>query len=247
MSVSQPVLHLGQQSKVMTLTVELANARIDCGRRLRKRTENYIVGVHHGPDMSSFTPGYDLFSFCCYRALLLGSPCAIVKAMVRPGCRKLLTEPLPPQRLKGEDTVEPRYWSTRHALQFLLWTRGPSYGAPRFFGYRYSDGVAVASWGRSASASWKDYRPDEVILDSATGAPPTFADLEDFQRKARVLAQGQPLTKDQAWSTWFWLLLHTTFHAVKLPGSPVATKSYYTLEDWTEIRFGCHLLVKAGS
>jgi hypothetical protein len=247
MSLSPPVLLPGQQSKLVTLTLEVANSRIDRGRRLRSRTETYTVGIVHGPNMNCFTPPYDLFSFCCYRTLLLGSPCAIVKAMIRPGGRKLLTEPLPPQRLKGEDAVESRYWCTRNALQFVLHSCGPGYGAPRFFGYRHSDGIAVATWGRRGSLSWLFYQPDAVILDSATGAPPTFANLEDFQQKAQVLAQGQPLTKDQAWSTWFWLLLHTTFHAVKSPGLPDATKGQHTLEAWTAIQFGCHFLMKAGS
>jgi hypothetical protein len=246
MTLSEPLLPSEPSSKLVTLTMELANSRKDRGRRLRNRSETYAVGIHRGPDVSSFPPPYDLFSFCCYRALLLGSPCAVIKATVRPGGRKLLTEPLPAQRLKGQDAVEARYWSTRHGLLFLLDKQGGSYAHRRLFGYRHSDGVAVASWRTRASATWFTYRPEEVVRDPATGVPPTFADPEDFQRKAQVLARGEPLTKAQAWSTWFWLLLHTTFFAGRSPGSPEAPRGQPYLERWSSIQFGDLSLMKAG-
>jgi hypothetical protein len=50
-------------SKPVTLTVELSNTRTDRGNRRRNRTETYVLGQ---------APRYDPFSFCCYRALLLG-------------------------------------------------------------------------------------------------------------------------------------------------------------------------------
>jgi hypothetical protein len=202
----------------VTLTVELSNTRTDRGGRLRNRTETYVLGVLNGPGVNHFTPPYDLFSFCCYRALLLGSPGVIIKVTVQPGGRKLLTEPLPPQRLKGEDAVEPRHRDNRVAQLYRMYPiRGPSCPS-RFFGYRSSD---------RGSPTWLRYQPQEVILDPATGAPPTFGDVDDFQHKSQVIGPGGPLTKAQAWSTWLWLLLHKTFHLTKCGGQ-------HTLMSWDQ-------------
>jgi hypothetical protein len=234
-AVSEPIFPSAHKSRLVTLSIELSNARTDRGGRLRSRTEQHILGVVHGPDVNSFTPPYDPFSFCCYRALLLGVPCAIVRATIQPGGRTLLADPLPPQRLKGEETVEARHWSTRSALLFRLYR--PSGNSPRrVFGYRNSD----------CRPYWWGYDPAAAILDQATRLPPTFADLDDFQRKAQVLAGGKPLTKMQAWSTWFSLLLHTTFYAIKKPVSPDAPNGRYQLEPWIGIQPCDVSLMKAG-
>src|SRR5262245_12928600 len=60
-------------NKPLTLTVELSNTRTDRGRRLRNRTETYVLG---------HAPCYDPFSFCCYRALLLGAVGACIRKLV---------------------------------------------------------------------------------------------------------------------------------------------------------------------
>jgi len=222
-------------SKFVTLTVELSNTRMDRGRRLRNRTESYVLGLVHGGDARYFTPSYDLFSLCCYRALLLGSPGAIVRATVLPGRRLLLTEPLPPQCLKGEDTVEERESGPRLALSFMMQTGEGHHPTRRFFGFRASDA--------RGSLEWLHYEPKQVILERATGAPPTFADVADFQRKSQVIAKGGPLTKVQAWSTWFWLLLHQTYFAAK------AATGNYELASWNRqdgILFGRPRLMKHG-
>jgi hypothetical protein len=224
MEPSQPVRPCQPTSKLVTLTVGLSNTRTDRGGRPRNRTETYTLGVLNGLGDNCFTPSYDLFSFCCYRALLLGSPGVIIRATIQPGGRKLLTEPLAPQRLRGEDILEAREWSNRFGLMFRLQTSCGKYTNRHFFGYRHSD--------RKESAPWLHYQPQEVILDSTTGAPPSFADVEDFQRKGPLLAQGEPLTKAQAWSTWFWLLLHTTFYAAKSPSEPGAADGQYYLVAW---------------
>jgi hypothetical protein len=158
----------------------------------------------------------DLFTFCCCRALVLGDPVVVVRAKVQPGGRMTLTDPLESQPLRGEAAVERRHWSNRQALLFRLQGRG-GYTTRRFFGYRYSDG--------QGARPWLHYQQEEVILDRATGHPPTFADADDYQRKIRVMTPDGPPTKAQVWSTWFWLLLHTTFRAAKPSGQ-------YILAPW---------------
>jgi hypothetical protein len=188
----------------VTLAITLANAGVTKGDRPKDRTETHLVGAT--------APAYDPFSFCCYRALLLGHPAAITRAVLRPGGRRLLTEPLSPQPLLGEETVAWREWSCRKSLLFRLQSGGFGHTTRRVFGYRHSDGHGPRPWLR--------YQPDEVVLDPATGAPPTFADAEDFRRKVQVLGPGQgPITRAQAWSTWFWLLLHATFCANTIGGT----------------------------
>ena len=203
-------------SRLVTVTMELSNTRTDRGRRPRNRTETYVLGVQHGPGAGLPASPGDLFTFCCYRALLLGDPVVVVRAKAQPGGRMILTDPLPAQPLRGEAAVEARYWSNRNALLFRLQGQG-GYVNRRFFGYRSSDGQGARPWLR--------YAPEEVILDRSTGAPPAFVDADDYQRKVRVMTpEGSP-TKAQAWSTWFWLLLHKTFHAAKSSG-------HYILAPW---------------
>ncbi len=205
-------------NRLIMLTIELSNLRTDQGNRLRNRTETYTLDVLPGTDVKCVAPRCDVFTFCCYRALLLGHPGAIVRATVKPGGKKILTDPLEPQPLQGEDVVEAREWSNRHALLFRL--RRPGGSSPRyFFGCRQSD--------IQGSPRWLDYQPGEVIRDKTTGRPPAFADVEDFQRKVRVLVQGGPPTKAQVWSTWFWLLLQWTYHAARVSGQ-------YTLIPWRQ-------------
>jgi hypothetical protein len=115
MDPAQPARPSGRH---VTLTLELANTRKDRNDRLRNRTESYILGVTHGPDANGFQPAFDPFSFSCYRALLLGAPGAVIGATLQSGKRNLLTEPLSPQRLAGEEFVERREWSNRIALFF---------------------------------------------------------------------------------------------------------------------------------
>lgn len=197
------------RQKLATLTVELSNARTDRARRVHNRTESYTLGL--AGDGTSFSPPYDLFSFCCYRALLLGSPGVIIRATLQPGKRKLLTEPLPPQRLKGEDEVEECEREKRAALSFLMQPSQGRHFSRRFFGFRASHA--------HGSMEWLCYEPSLAVLDRETGAPPTFEDVADFESRSQTLAAGRPLTKEQAWSTWFWLLINRTFHATRCPDS----------------------------
>lgn len=149
--------------------------------------------------------------------------------MVRPGKQNLLTEPLSPQRLAGEEAVEPREWFNRIALFFILRTDRGETGSRRFFGCRESD-ATCDPW-----AAWLQYKPEEVILDRA---PPTFADVADFVRKAATLARGKPPTKAQAWSTWFWLLLHATFCAAKRSAAADAGAGSPLILPWIRNEFG---------
>jgi len=212
----QPIPLPRPTNRLITLTIELSNLKTDQGNRLRNRTETYTLGVLPGTDAKCVTPPCDVFTFCCYRALLLGDPAVVIRATLQPGGKKILTDPLSPQPLRGEDAVEAREWSNRHALLFRLQRRG-GFTNRQFFGYRQSDG--------QGSPRWLCYQPGEVIRDQATRMPPAFADAEDFQRKIRVLVRGGPPTKAQAWNTWFWLLINKTYHAVKAVGQ-------YSLVSW---------------
>lgn len=238
MDPAQPTRPSG---RLVTLTLELANTRTDRNDRLRNRTESYILGVTHSPDTTGFRAAFDPFSFCCYRAMLLGAPGAVIGATLQPGKRNLLTEPLSPQCLAGEEIVERREWSNRIALFFIMRTDGGETGDRRFFGCRESD-TTCDHW-----AAWLQYKPAEAILDRATGAPPTFADAVDFAQKVATLARGKPPTKAQAWSTWFWLLLHTTFCAAK--GADAGAGASLTLP-WVRNEFGInfyrHSVIKKG-
>jgi hypothetical protein len=239
MELPSPVRTSQARSKLVTLTVELSNARTDRGGRLRNRTESYVLGLLPGGDICSFSPPYDLFSFCCYRALLLGSPGVIIRATVQPGGRKLLTEP--PQCLRGEEAVEERELENRAALLFLFQPTRGNHSTRRFFGFRASDATG--------SLEWLHYQPTQVILDPASGAPPTFRDTADFERKSQVLARGGPLTKAQAWSTWFWLLLHKTFYAAQFPTYPGDSAGQPCLAPWHPqlgIQFERTMIVKHG-
>ena len=210
--------------RLVTLTLELSNTRTDRGGRPRNRTESYVLGLTHPAGASS--PLFDPFSLACYRALLLGSPTAIIRATLRPSGRKLLTEPLGPQPLAGEDVVEPRA-SNRVCLLFRLYTHQSKTGQKRFFGCRGSDARFPSQ------TPWLNYRPEEVIFDRATGAPPTFADAADYARKAKALAGGNPPTKTQAWSTWLWLLAHATFCPDTTPPSPADPGGRVALIPWS--------------
>lgn len=228
--------------RLVTLTLELANTRTDRNDRPRNRTESYILGGTHGTDTTGFRPAFDPFSFCCYRAMLLGAPGAVIGATLQPGKRNLLTEPLSPQCLVGEEVVERREWSNRIALFFIMRTDGGETGERRFFGCRESD-TTCDHW-----AAWLQYKPAEAILDRATGAPPTFSDAVDFARKVATLARGKPPTKAQAWSTWFWLLLHATFCAAKR--STTADGGAPLTLPWVRNEFGInfyrHSVIKKG-
>jgi hypothetical protein len=228
--------------RLVTLTLELANARTDRGDRLRNRTESYTLGVARGTDAVAFRPAFDPFSFCCYRAMLLGSPGAVIGATLQPGKQNLLTEPLSPQPLAGEAAVEPREWSNRIALFFVLRTRDGGTGDRRLFGCRASD-TTCDPW-----AAWLRYQPAEVVLDRATGAPPTFADAADFARRAATLGGGGPPTKAQAWSTWFWLLLHATVCAAKrpAPAAPGTPAVVPWVRSEVGISFHRHSVMKKG-
>jgi hypothetical protein len=215
--------------KPVTLTVELSNTRTDRGNRLRNRTETYVLG---------HSPSYDPFSFCCYRALLLGAPGAIVRATLQPGRQGLLAEPLGPQRLRGEEAVEWRYFCNRTALTFRLHSAAGS-SWRRLFGFRHSD-IKGRKGSPGGAPGWLHYWPEEVILDPATKAPPTFADVADFERKSQLLAEGEAPTRAQAWSTWLWLLLHATFYADSRTGSLSPWDRHYGVQSWR------HTLMKAG-
>jgi hypothetical protein len=176
-----------------------------------------------------------VFTFCCYRALLLGSPAVVLQATLQPGGKKILADPLSPQLLLGEETVEPREWSNRLALQFRLQRQGGG-GTNRYlFGCRRSD--------VKGSPGGLRYQPNEALLDRTTGRPPAFADAEDFRRQVPVLVRGRPPTKAQVWNTWFWLLLHQTFHGAKVAGQ-------FTLVPWYRDQHGIYVrgltLVKKG-
>ena len=217
----------------------------DRNDRLRNRTESYILGVANGPDATGFRAAFDPFSLACYRALLLGSPGVIIGATIQPGKRNLLTEPLLPQRLAGEETVEPkREWSNRIAHFFIMRTDREETGDRRFFGCRQSD-TTCEQW-----ATWLQYRPQEVILDQATGEPPTYTDMADFAQKAATLAWGKAPTKAQVWSTWFWLLLHATFCAAKCPAAADASPGSPLILPWIRNEFGItfyrHSVIKKG-
>ncbi len=73
--------------------------------------------------------------------------------------------------------------------------------------------------------------------------------MADFEQKSQVLAGGTPLTKAQAWSTWFWLLLHKTFHAARRPAATRAGGGGLPLAPWLPqwgIQFQRHTVVKHG-
>ncbi len=187
----------------VTLTVEISNTRTDRGRRLRNRTESYFLGAEPA------LPVFDPFSFCCWRALLLGSPAVVIRATAMPGRRGLLTEPLAPQPLFGEADVEGQYWSNRTALSFLMQGRGGR-ADRRFFGFRASHlGIGLLRGG--PDAPWLHYRPADAILDAANGQPPTFADADDFRARSQSVAGGAAPTRVQAWATFFWLLVNRTY------------------------------------
>jgi hypothetical protein len=208
---SQPVRPPGPTNRLVKLTIELSNTGRTRSNRLRNRTETYVMGLVPSLEINHFIPPADLFTFCCYRALLLGSPATVVRATVQPGRRNVLTDPLSPQPLQGEEAVETYDCSSRRALLFRMQGhRGRCHSSRYFFGFRYSD--------CRRSPAWLRYQPAEVILDRSTGAPPTFVDEADYQRKVPVLAGGEPPTRAQAWSTWFWLLLHRTFAVYKESG-----------------------------
>jgi hypothetical protein len=230
MDPAQPTRPSG---RLVTLTLELANARTDRTDRLRNRTESYILGVAHGTDATGFRPAFDPFSICCYRAMLLGAPGAVIGATLKPGKRNLLTEPLSPQCLAGEEVIERREWSNRIALFFIMRTNDGETGDRRFFGCRESDTTC------DPSAAWLRYNPAEVVLDRATGLPPTFADPADFAAKTATLGRGKP-TKAQMWNTWFWLLLHATFCAGKRPPTAAAGAKSPLILPWRRNEFGIH-------
>jgi hypothetical protein len=187
----------------VTLTVEISNTRTDRGRRLRNRSESYFLGAEPA------LPVYDPFSFCCWRALLLGSPAVVIRATAMPGRRGLLSEPLPPQPLFGEAEVEGQYWSNRTALSFLMQGRGGR-ADRRFFGFRashFGGGFRL----RGPETPWLHYRPSDAILDAATGRPPTFAGVDDFRVRSQSVAGGAAPTREQAWATFFWLLVNRTY------------------------------------
>src|SRR5689334_7397462 len=119
MNLPQPVRPTRPTNRLVKLTVELSNTRTDRGKRLRNRTETYVIGLLPGLDVNSFTPPGNPFTFCCYRALLLGDPTVIIRATVQPGRHRILTDPLAPQPLQGEDAVESR-GATRLALLFRM-------------------------------------------------------------------------------------------------------------------------------
>jgi hypothetical protein len=140
--------------------------------------------------------------------------------------------------LQGEEVVEDRDLENRAALLFLLYpSRGHS-SSRRFFGFRSSHATG--------SLEWLRYQPAQAILDRATGAPPTFRDLADFERRSQVLAGGGPPTKAQAWSTWFWLLLHKTFHAGKPSAAAGNAAGATCLVPWANILFERPTIVKHG-
>ena len=182
-------------SRISTLTIEIANTRRPYKGRLKSRKETYTVG---------YGRAYDLFSFCCYRAMLLGSPAYISQAFLDKS-PSFLTEILKPQKLLGEKKVGdmlPAHFgpSFCYAITFQLSTKGGWWQVRRdLYGHRYSDREVFGGHGQ--------YHREGPIMDP----PPIFADADDFRKKSQEIGgNNQPLTAKQAWDTWFWLLLNTT-------------------------------------
>lgn len=230
MNTFVPVACPDEPSKIVSLTLVLSNARTTRNDRPRNRTETYTIGVLPPDGIDQFTPVYDPFSFCCYRAFLLGHPIAIINAVIRPGNKKLLTEPLAPQCLKGEEAVGWREFTNRVAMNFRLRTDRKGTNR-RLFGARESHS--------KRPAPWLKYQREEVILDPATGAPPTFTDGEDFMRRSQTIGhEGGPITTAQAWSTWFWLLLHTTLYSKPILEQDDANRGKCLLKRWSRDEYG---------
>jgi hypothetical protein len=192
-----------------TLTLAMPNTKVSRSDYLKPRTEKYVVGTAPASHLAG-SPG--LFSFLCYRAMLLGSPNAIGKAYLEPGRVHLLKEPLHPQPLQHEQEVEESYFSKRTCLLFRMETGTGRWTNRKIFGFRCSD--------VQRNAAWLRFRPGHAVIDPATGRPPTFSSAEDFElRKGAIGPGGTRLTREQAWSTWFWLLVHLTYYVGSRAGN----------------------------
>ncbi|MBX9678668.1 MAG: hypothetical protein K2X38_07875 [Gemmataceae bacterium] len=185
-----------------TLTLVFPNTKVSRSDYLKPRCEKYVVGTASASHLAS---SCELFSFVCYRSMLLGSPNTIGKAFLDPGRIHLLKEPLHPQPLAHEEGVEESHFSKRYFLFFRLQTGNGRWTNRKLFGFRRSD--------LQHDAEWLRYRPQQVLLDPKTRRPSTFADAEDFEAKNGFFGPNNArLTREQAWSTFFWLLLRHTFY-----------------------------------
>ena len=185
-----------------TLTLVFPNTKVSRNDYLKPRCEKYVVGT---APASHLATSRDLLSFVCYRAMLLGSPNAVGKAFLDPGRIHLLKEPLHPQPLAHEEEVEESHFSKRTHLLFRLETGTGRWINRKVFGFRQSD--------LRRDAAWLQYRPSQAAIDPTTLRPPTFANAEDFElRKGAIGPGGERLTREQAWNTWFWLLVRLTYY-----------------------------------
>lgn len=131
---------------------------------------------------------------------------------MNPGKIHLLSEPLHPQPLFGEDAVETCESSKRYYLLFRLQTGNGRWANRKLYGFRHSD--------LRREAPWLRFRPDEVILDAASNWPPFFSDAADFKKRVGSIGREKgSMTRAQAWSTWFWLLTRLSFYFGKMATS----------------------------